>query len=88
MRARSGSRTTGVDRQPDRTWPPTGPALSPSAGDSPYDVTFAAGAAWVTNYGDSTVSLGSMPGTNRTRTITVGSAADRHRRGRRGDLGL
>jgi YVTN family beta-propeller protein len=42
-------------------------------GSSPYDVTFAAGAAWVTNNGDSTVTRIDAR-TNQTRTIKVGAA--------------
>ena len=39
-------------------------------GSSPYDVTFAAGAAWVTNYGDGSVTRIDAR-TNKTRTIKV-----------------
>jgi DNA-binding beta-propeller fold protein YncE len=47
-------------------------ARSYPVGPSPYDVTFAGGAAWTTNYGDGTVTRIDAA-TGRERTLRVGT---------------
>ena len=69
---RSGSRTTPPRVSRASTSLPID-TRTISVGASPYDVTFAGGAAWVTDYASNTVTRIDAA-TDHTRTITVGNS--------------